>query len=64
MKWVKDALKAFDDFKNKQKKCMKYCVESVQIQSYLWSIVSPNAGKYGPEITPYLGTFHAVKYSF
>ena len=21
----------------------------------------PNVGKYGPEITPYLGTFHAVK---
>ena len=20
-----------------------------------------NAGKYGPEITPYLGTFHAVR---
>ena len=24
------------------------------------SIFSPNAGKYGPEITPYLDTFHAV----
>ena len=24
------------------------------------SIFSPNAGKYGPEKTPYLGTFHAV----
>ena len=22
----------------------------------------PNAGKYGPEKTPYLGTFHAVKF--
>ena len=21
----------------------------------------PNAGKYGPEITPYLDTFHAVE---
>ena len=25
-------------------------------------VFSPNAGKYGPEITPYFGTFHAVKY--
>ena len=27
------------------------------------SVVSPNAGKYGPEKTPYLDTFHAVKKS-
>ena len=27
--------------------------------SYL-SVFSPNAGKYGPEITLYLDTFHAV----
>ena len=24
------------------------------------SVSSPNSGKYGPEITPYLDTFHAV----
>ena len=24
------------------------------------SVFSPNTGKYGPEITPYFGTFHAV----
>ena len=24
------------------------------------SVFSPNAGKYGPEIIPYLDTFHAV----
>ena len=24
------------------------------------SIFSPNAGKYGPKMTPYLDTFHAV----
>ena len=24
------------------------------------SVFSPNVGKYGSEITPYLGTFHAV----
>ena len=23
-------------------------------------VISPNTGKYGPEITPYLNTFHAV----
>ena len=23
-------------------------------------VFSPNVGKYGPEITPYLDTFHAV----
>ena len=23
-------------------------------------VFSPNAGKYGPQITPYLDTFHAV----
>ena len=26
------------------------------------SVFSPNARKYGPEITPYLDTFHAVCY--
>ena len=24
-------------------------------------VFSPNTGKYGPETTPYLDTFHAVK---
>ena len=49
-----------------------HCVKSVQIRSYFWSVFScirteygdlqfsPNTGKYGPEITPYLDTFHAV----
>ena len=32
-----------------------HCMKSVQIWSYFW-----NAGKYGPEITPYLDTFHSV----
>ena len=27
------------------------------------SIFSPNTGKYRPEITPYLNTFHTVSYS-
>ena len=26
------------------------------------SVFSPNTGKYGPEITPYLDTFHAVNF--
>ena len=34
---------------------------SVQIRSYFWSVFSPNAGKYGPEITPYLDTFHSLR---
>ena len=25
-----------------------------------FSVFSPNTGKYGPEITPYFDTFHAV----
>ena len=32
----------------------QYCMKSVQIQSEYTEI-------YGPEITPYLDTFHAVK---
>ena len=40
-------------------------MKSVQIRSYFWSelflsVFSPNAGKHGPEITPYLDTFLAV----
>ena len=50
-----------------------YYVKSVQIWNLLWSVFScirskcgdfsvfsPNTGKYGPEKTPYLDTFHAV----
>ena len=44
-----------------------HCMKSVQIRIYFWSVFSciqtfssPNAGKYKPEITPYLNTFHAV----
>ena len=48
-------------------------VKSVQIRSFAspcfpafglntekYSLFNPNAGKYGPEKTPYLDTFHAV----
>ena len=27
------------------------------------SVFSPNTGKYGPEITTYLDTFHAMKFN-
>ena len=37
----------------------KYGVISAPHTKYL-SVLSPNAGKYGPEITLYLDTFHAV----
>ena len=43
------------------------CVKRVQIRSFFWSVFSrmrtENVGKYGPEITPYLDTFHAVDVS-
>ena len=32
----------------------------IRRDTYL-SVFSPNAGKYGPEITQYLNTFHAVR---
>ena len=32
----------------------------VQIQSFFWSVFSPNATKKGPEKTTYLDTFHEV----
>ena len=47
-----------------------YSVKSVQIWSFFWSVFSLhtpylsvcslNAGKYGPEKTPYFDTFHTV----
>ena len=40
----------FSDSQNTAWKVSKYGVFS-----------APNAGKYGPEKTPYLDTFHAVK---
>ena len=35
-------------------------VLGVEVHTLYLSIFSPNAGKYGPEKTPYLDTFHAV----
>ena len=42
-----------------------HSVENVQMRSFFWSVFylsvfSPNAGKEGPEKTPYLDTFQAV----
>ena len=37
-----------------------HCVKSVKIRSFFWSIFSLNAGKYGPEKTPYFDTFYAL----
>ena len=43
-----------------------HCVKSVLMWSFFWSVffrirtVSSNAGKYGPEETPYLKPFHPV----
>ena len=55
-----------------------HCVKSAQIRSFfgsvfrririeygdLLSVFSPNMGKYGPEKTPYLDTFHTVYVCF
>ena len=37
----------------------------IQLESTAWKVSNsfsgPNTGKYGPEKTPYLDTFHALK---
>ena len=35
-------------------------VSGLNTERYYLSVFSPNTGKYRPEITPYLDTFHAV----
>ena len=37
-----------------------HCVERVQIRSDFWSVFSLIQTEYGPEIPPYLDSFHAV----
>ena len=37
-----------------------HCVKCVQMRSFFWFVFSPNAGKYGPEKTPFMDTFHIV----
>ena len=49
-----------EDFTNPLLLLNSHCVKSVQIRSNFSSVFSPNSGKYGPEITPYMDTFHAV----
>ena len=42
----------------------RHCVKNVQMRGFFYSyfpVFSPNTGKYGPEKTPYLDTFHAVR---
>ena len=39
----------------------RHCVKSVQIRSYFWPVFSCIRIECGPEITPYLDTFHAVR---
>ena len=36
-------------------------LKSVQIRSFLWSVFSRILTEYGPQKTPYLDTFHAMK---
>ena len=40
-----------------------HCLKSVQIRSNFWFVFSPNEAKNGPEITPYLDTFHLSVFS-
>ena len=37
-----------------------HCAKSVQIRSFFWSVFIPNTGKYEPEKTLYLNTFHVM----
>ena len=37
-----------------------FLVFLLNTERYYLSVFSPNTGKYGPEISPYLETFHAV----
>ena len=44
--------------------CKMHCMKCVQTQIFIWSMFSPKTGKYGPEKTPNLDTFHAVMTAF
>ena len=43
-----------------REKCPNTELFQVRIFTLYLSVFRPNTGKYGPEITPYLDTFHAV----
>ena len=41
---------------------IRFCVTDTAWKVSRYGVISgPNTGKYGPEITPYLDTFHAVR---
>ena len=40
--------------------CIFLNLDSIRRFTDYTSVFSPNTGKYGPEITPYLSTFHVV----
>ena len=44
-----------------QKKLREKCPNTEFLSGPYIPVFSPNTGKYGPEKTPYLDTFHAVK---
>ena len=48
------------NYKDKCNTAWKMCKYGAVSGPY-FSAFSPNTGKYGPEITPYLDTFHAVR---
>ena len=65
--WNARLLKYATKFDNKQinyPKSKKHCVKSVQIRSFSGPyspIFGLNTGKYGPEKTPYLDSFHTER---
>ena len=49
-----------DDNLKKVPQGNSFCIKSVQIRSFFWSVFSRIRTEYGPEKTMYLDTFHAV----
>ena len=39
----------------------RHCVKSVPTQSYFWSVFSYFRTEYGPDTSPYLDTFYALR---
>ena len=63
-KWLK--IKISNGMREKCQNTELILVPIFRRSTWIWrdtkylSVFSPNAGKYGPELTPYLDTFHAV----
>ena len=53
-------IKSFLWAKHEDPICVLSLREKCPNTDWIWSVFSPNAGKYGPEISPFLDTFHAV----